>query len=119
MNAQVFIGRTIASSIFAASLVVMSGCMDPAQRHDEFTTDMQETLSVDEVLERQAMAGAAAMLVPKRSACTSMAASDCSDGLPVRCPRFRSASTREMPMRVSMWVMPSSCEISGCASEIS
>jgi hypothetical protein len=60
MNAQVFIGRTIASSIFAASLVLSTGCMEPAQRHDEFESDMQETLSVDEVLERQAMAGAAA-----------------------------------------------------------
>jgi hypothetical protein len=44
----------------AGALFVLSGCMTPAQTHDEFSTDQQNTLSIDEVMERQAMAGAAA-----------------------------------------------------------
>jgi hypothetical protein len=60
MNAHSsLIGRAIASLACAGALILISGC-EPAQRHDEFSTDQQNTLSVDEVLERQATAGAAA-----------------------------------------------------------
>jgi hypothetical protein len=61
MNAHTrLIGRTFRSLACGGALFLIAGCMEPAQRHDEFMSDQQETLSVDEVLERQAMAGAAA-----------------------------------------------------------
>ncbi len=61
MNASTrLVGRKIGAFACVGALLVLSGCMTPAQTHDEFTTDQQSTLSVDEVMERQAMAGAAA-----------------------------------------------------------
>ena len=60
MNAQSSLfGRTVGSLACAGALFLMTGCAEPAQRHDQFATDEQDTLAVDEVLERQAMAGAA------------------------------------------------------------
>jgi len=59
MNAHTLIGRTFRSLACAGALFVMAGCQESVQHHDEFSTDQQETLSVDEVMERQAMAGAA------------------------------------------------------------
>lgn len=61
MNASTrLVGRTLGTLACAGALLLVSGCMTPSERHDEFATDQQSTLSVDEVMERQATAGAAA-----------------------------------------------------------
>jgi hypothetical protein len=62
MNAHALcVGRcTIGLLACAGALLLVSGCVEPAQRHDEFAVDTQETLSIDEVMERQATAGAIA-----------------------------------------------------------
>lgn len=54
------IGRLLPSFACAGALLLAAGCTTPAQRHDEFSTDQPSTLALDEVLERQAMKGAAA-----------------------------------------------------------
>ena len=60
MNGTVRMSCVLAAFACTGALLVMTGCMEPAERHDEFSSETQNTLAVDEVLERQAMAGAAA-----------------------------------------------------------
>jgi hypothetical protein len=59
MNYASKTGKVIGAVGAGALLLLAIGCMTPQQRHDEFMTDQQETLPVDEMMERQATAGAA------------------------------------------------------------